>query len=408
MFLIVDIIYLLLLPFLALFACISRLRGHPARRGLLERLGCGNTLKTSNKRVLIHAVSVGEVNAIRTLVQDLHMQEYDVVVCVTTDTGLARGKDLFSDTCVVTRFPLDFSFSMRHFLRRVKPTIIALVELEVWPNMISICQKTSIPVVVINGRLSERSFNRYKFVRPLLKQTFRKLTAIGMQNKIYAERVTQLGGVNVSVQGTMKWDNAVITDAIDGAYELSKDLQIDPMLPLVVIGSSTPEEHELLKEIMPDGIQLLCAPRRPEWFDQAEKTFSPCNRRTQKERCITNYFILDTFGELEKAYALADIVIIGRSFTPLHGSDPTSSIALGKPTVIGPHVHDFEEMVSLLQEQGGIIQCEANELKNNILMLLEDAEKREQLIHAGRKVIASQQGATSRYEQLIMDNTPDA
>jgi len=407
-FVIVDIAYFLALPFLVLFACISRLKGHPRRRDLGARLGVGHSLNPHSKRILLHAVSVGEVNAIRTLVSDLKAIGYDVVICVTTDTGIARANDLYSDSCTVTRFPFDFSFSVRRFLHRIKPTIVALVELEVWPNLIATCAKRQIPVVVINGRLSKRSFTKYKLVKPVLRRTFRQLTAIGMQNEVYANRVRELGAHHVSVVGTMKWDNATLRDFVEGANELADDLHIDRSKPLIVAGSTTPEEHKLCKKILPNGVQLLCAPRRPEWFDDAVKTLSPCNRRTSNTRQQTSHFVLDTIGELDKAYALADIVIIGRSFAPLHGSDPTQSIALGKPTIIGPNVSDFEEMVELLVDGGGLIQCSTQELKGHIQSLLDDDALKERISKAGRKVIASQQGATKRYEDLIVEYTPNA
>ena len=217
-----------------------------------------------------------------------------------------------------------------------------------------------------------------------------------------------LGATNVTVLGTMKWDNAIITDTIDGADSLAKDMHINRTKPLVVAGSTAPEEHVLLKDSVPDGVQLLCAPRRPEWFDDAAKTLSPCNRRKSDQRVQTDYFLLDTIGELDMAFALADIVVIGRSFSPLHGSDPTSSIALGKPTIIGPNVSDFEEMVEILVSGGALIQCKADELKRTIQRLLDNQEERDSMRDAGRAVIKSQQGATNRYEEFIAEHTPHA
>ncbi len=398
-----------MLPFFLLAACISRLKGHPARKGIRGRLGIGDALpQPSKNRVLLHAVSVGEVNAIRSLVLHLQQRGYEIVMCVTTDTGLARARELFSHSCHVTRFPFDFSFAIKRFLKRTQPTIVALVELEVWPNLISTCSASGIPVIVINGRLSERSFKRYKLARFLLQSTFRKLSTIGMQNEVYANRVRQLGATNISVEGTMKWDNASITDTIAGADELATELGIDRKKPLVVAGSTAPAEHELLLQSLPKGVQLLCAPRRPEWFDEAERTFPSCNRRTKSERFDTEYFLLDTFGELDKAYALADIVVIGRSFAPLHGSDPTQSIALGKPTIIGPNVSDFEDMVQLLVEGNGLIQCSQEDLRTHISTLLNDPTRCAEIRDAGRKIIESLQGATKRYEDLIVKHLPHA
>jgi 3-deoxy-D-manno-octulosonic-acid transferase len=401
-------LYILFLPVLLAWTALSRLQGHPPRKGLKERLGYGKTLPTSDKRVLLHAVSVGEVNAIRTLVFNLDKSGYDVVVCVTTDSGIKRAQELFGAKHTVTRFPLDFSFAIKRFLSRIQPSIIALVELEIWPNLISISSQKNIPIVVINGRLSLRSYKRYKLAKCLLRKTFSRIAAIGMQNKEYAMRVRDLGGENVSVQGTMKWDNAILSDFVEGAKEFAAQFGIDTTKQLVVAGSTTPEEHELLLSSIPDNTQLLCAPRRHNWFDEAEQQLAPCNRRTSDVRVKTHLFLLDTIGELDKAYALADIVVIGRSFSPLHGSDPVQSIALGKPTIIGPNASDFKDMVQLLVDGNGLIQCDKTNLSNVIEELLSNKSACKSLVKNGRAIISSQQGATKRYEQLIMDNTPHA
>ncbi|MGY8753826.1 MAG: 3-deoxy-D-manno-octulosonic acid transferase [Phycisphaerales bacterium] len=404
----VNVLYFLSIPLVLIWVALSRLKGHPSRKGWKERLGFGRSLGPSTKRILLHAVSVGEVNAIRTLVHDLQTNGYEIVVSVTTDTGLRRAEELYGSHHTVTRYPLDFAFSVRAFLKRIQPNIIALVELEVWPNFIARCTKKKIPVVIINGRLSERSFNRYSLAKPLMKHTFSSITAIGMQNETYASRVRALGAMHVSVEGTMKWDNAEIVDTIEGADALAIELHINQDAPLVVAGSTTPEEHELFKDCLPEGVQLLVAPRRPEWFDEASKTLHPCNRRTSEMRVTTNHFVLDTIGELDKAYALADVVIIGRSFVPLHGSDPTVSIALGKPTIIGENASDFTDIVNELLKHNGIVQCTKDELASTLGKLLGDKDQQHSLAKQGRIVIQKNQGATKRYEQLIIENTPDA
>lgn len=400
MFLIIDLLYILAMPFLLLSAALRKARGHPLRKGTKGRLGLGDSLPDGD-RVLIHAVSVGEVNAIRDLVATLSKEGHTLVISVTTDTGINRAIELFGKTHPVVRYPLDFSWSVKKFLRRMKPSLIVLVELEVWPNMLRVARKNDIPVIVVNGRLSDRSFKRYKKVRWVLRRTFQQLTVVGMQNENYAQKVSSLGATDVRVLGTMKWDNAIIRDTVSGAKELVDNLGIDMNTPLVVAGSTTPEEHTLLKEALPKHVQLLVAPRRPEWFDDAADTFSPCNRRTQTERMQTRFFVLDTIGELTTAYSLATIVVIGRSFAPLHGSDPTEPIGFGKPTIIGPNVSDFVDIVNAFLQKDAIIQCTAETLKDTIENLLTNNTRCMKLAENGRSVIASHQGATRRYVTLI-------
>ena len=399
--LIVDIIYLLALPVIILFAGISRLKGHPKREGISERLGYGVELDQHPNRVLLHAVSVGEVNAIRKLVALLDERRYEVVLCVTTDTGIRRAKELYGEKHVVTRYPIDFSFAVKRFINRIKPTIIGLVELEVWPNFIHTAKASGIPVVIVNGRLSERSFSRYALIKPFLKGTFKKVSAIGVQTELYAERVRALGGQNVTVEGTMKWDNATMKGSSSDAEALRGALGIDPNKLLIVAGSTAPEEHQLLREACPEDVQLLCAPRRPEWFDEAAKVLAPCNRRSSDQRVDTNFFLLDTIGELNIAYQLADIVVIGRSFAPMHGSDPSQSVALQKPTIIGPNTSDFTDMVEVLVDAKGLLQIDRHALIETLLTLANDEAKRSTLALNGFQKVNDMQGATQRYADLI-------
>lgn len=399
--LIFDIIYLLALPVIILFAGISRLKGHPKREGIRERLGYGEVLEQHPNRVLLHAVSVGEVNAVQKLVALLDERGHEVVLCVTTDTGIKRARELYGEKHTVTRYPIDFSFAVKRFIRRVKPNTIGLVELEVWPNFINVAKAFGIPVVIVNGRLSERSFKRYGLIKPFLKGTFKKVSAIGVQTELYAERVRLIGGQNITVKGTMKWDNATIKVSSNDSEALRATLGIDSNKLLIVAGSTAPEEHQLLRDACPEDIQLLCAPRRPEWFDDAATILTPCNRRSSDERVDTNFFLLDTIGELNIAYQIADIVIIGRSFASMYGSDPSPSVALQKPTIIGPNTSDFEDMVTILTDGNGLLQVQVSELKNTLRELASDKNKRETLAKNGKKIVDEMQGATQRYASLI-------
>src|SRR5262249_14810801 len=144
---------------------------------------------------------------------------------------------------------------------------------------------------------------------------------------------------------------------VEGAEQLGVEMGIDRGKPLVVAGSTAPDEHELLVNAVPEGVQLLCAPRRPEWFDHAAAVLAGCARRSKGERgSSAGRFLLDTIGELRMAYALADIVVVGRSFGNLHGSDMIEPVALGKPTIIGPAVADFQDAVDALLTGDGILQ----------------------------------------------------
>lgn len=363
--------------------------------------------RASGRRcILLHAVSVGEVNAIRLLVDRLldDEQGIDVVVAATTDTGFRRACELYDQRCHVVRFPLDLSRGVRRFLDAVRPDVAAMVELELWPNFTRECRRRGIPLAVINGRLSERSFRGYSRVRPVVAPMFRRVDCAAVQTQEYAARFKALGVDPGSIvrTGTMKWDSAVIADHVDGADRLAEELGIDRSRPLVVAGSTAPEEHALLDSVVPEGVQLLCAPRRPEWFDDAAVALPGCARRSHGDcGSRTDRFLLDTIGELRMAYALADIVVIGRSFGNLHGSDMMEPAALGKPVVVGPATSDFQETVVRLSEGGGIVLSDTDRLAKDLKALLDDPERRGRLAAAARAVIREEQGATERTCDLL-------
>lgn len=369
------------------------------------RLGQGGALPApgAGGRLLIHAVSVGEVNAARGLVDSMAAQG-DVVLCVTTDTGFARAMQLFGQRISVVRYPFDAGFAVQRFLDRVQPTAVALMELELWPNFMQACTARHIPVCVVNGRLSARSFKRYRLARGVLRPMFAQVHQVAAQTQDYADRFVAMGvpADRVSVTGTMKWDTAQVADTVDGAEQLASDLGIDRSRPLVVAGSTAPGEEALLHGAMPEGVQLLCAPRKPEWFDAAAVALSGCARRSRGEcGSETDRFLLDTIGELRKAYALATVVVVGRSFGTLHGSDMMEPVALGKATVIGPRHGDFQDTADKLVQAGGLRVTSAGELVRDLSALLNDATTRGEMVAAGRAVIAREQGATARHAALL-------
>jgi 3-deoxy-D-manno-octulosonic-acid transferase len=365
------------------------------------RFGQGDALpRARGRRILVHAVSVGEVNAIRTLVDRLSSDRTapEVVVCATTDTGFARAREVFAPKHHVVRYPFDASWMVRAFLDRVRPDLVALCELEVWPNFVDECHARGIPVVVVNGRLSARSFRRYALARAIVAPTFRKLRAALVQQQEYAARFFALGvpAGRVFVTGTMKWDTANVADQVPGAAELAAELGIDR--------STAPEEHALLRDAVPPGTQLLCAPRKPEWFDAAAGDLPGCARRSRREQGSgSGRFLLDTIGELRKAYALADVVVIGRSFGSLHGSDPMEPAALGKPITCGPRMGDFRESFEALRDSGALeVAPDSAALTRVLGALVADPAERARRGAAARATVIAHQGATERTSEALL------
>jgi len=364
--------------------------------------------REGRRRILVHAVSVGEVNALRELVP-LLAREAEVVVTASTDTGLARARALFSGDCRVARFPLDASWAVRRFLDAVRPDAAALVELELWPNFLRECARRAVPVAVINGRLSERSLRGYRRIRRWISPSFASLAVAAVQDEAYARRFVAMGVPHARcvVTGSMKFDSARIEDEVAGAAALGAAMGIDPGRPLIVAGSTGPGEEALLRaaceRAFGGGAQLLCAPRKPERFDEAAEALPGCRRRTEPGSGPgAGLFLLDTIGELRQAYSLADVVVVGRSFFGQHGSDPIEPVALGKPVVIGPAVSDFREIVRALEQAGGLVRADRVTLAPVLQELMADPERRRSLGERGRRVIRTLQGASSRHAELLL------
>ena len=385
----------------------------PARFGQCNSVGPADDRPT----LLLHAVSVGEVGAIRLLVDQLERRtDWRIVISVTTDTGTTRARSLFSGHHAVVRYPLDFSPAVHRFLDAVRPNLVGLVELELWPNFIEACRRRRIGVCVLNGRLSVRSFRRYSLVRPIVRPTFARLDAVAVQDQAYRQRFIELGvdPRRVCVLDTMKWDAAQITDRVEGAEELAVAMGLDRSRPLIVAGSTAPGEDELLIRTCPDHAQLMLVPRKPEWFDAAAAAAgnAPIIRRShhpdgsRRTADGQRLFLLDTIGELRKAYALADVVIVGRSFLGLYGSDMIEPIGLGKPTIIGPYHGDFAQMVRALQAGGGL---EVSDSPGPLAAtLLADPQRATALADRGRRVIRTCQGSTGRHAELLASLMPGA
>ena len=382
--------------------------------------------------VLIHGVSVGETNAIRQLVPKLHQRtqgQVRIVIATTTDTGMVQARKLFASPTEATasaeaqpgfdvvRYPLDLTPCVRSFLDTVRPDVVAMVELEVWPNFVSECRRRQVPVCVINGRLSQRSFRGYHLARPFVRPTFARLAAAAVQTREYAERFAALGtpSERIHVLDTMKWDTARITEPgeVAGVDDLARALGIDRAKPIVVAGSTGPGEERMLIDTCPPEAQLIVVPRKPERFDEVAALEprkmvrrTACPDGSVRQPDDTRLFLLDTMGELRKAYALADVVLIGRSYLGLYGSDPLEPIALGKPTGIGPYHSDFADMIEALRLGGGIeVTRQPGDFAAELLV---NQRKAEVLAERGRKVMRARQGATDRHVDLLLSLLPGA
>jgi len=429
--LIVDCCYLLALCAAAPLLAYRALRTGKYRGGWAQRRGYAPTLPPVPRRVWFHAVSVGEVNAARGIIDQWRRQspQTELVVSCTTDTGLARARALFPEL-VVFRYPLDLSRWVRRAMDRVKPTMIVLVELEVWYQFVTQAAARGIPVAVINGRLSATSLRRFRKVGRLVRPMFAALEWVGAQDETYAGRFRQLGvpPERVTVTGSLKWDTAELADAIPGADALAAALGIDRAGRLWVCGSTGPGEEQVVLEAYghllgrhPD-LQLAIIPRKPERFDEVAGHIRAagyaCVRRSEHRdpgrpaawggrRVILG----DTMGELRAFYSLATVVFAGRSLANMGGSDMMEVAALCRPIVVGPHTDNFGDTMDRLRRGGGVLEIGADldspdaagQLAEAVDGLLRDPDAAAGMARNARAVVQANRGATGRTLTRLME-----
>jgi 3-deoxy-D-manno-octulosonic-acid transferase len=383
--------------------------------------------------VMIHAVSLGEINATRELIRRLRQAApapLHFIVSTTTQTGFARGQQLYGDQSDVTlvRFPLDFSWAVSRLLDNARPSVVALMELEIWPNFLRQCRRRGVPVILINGRLTAASFFRYRLVKPLARSMFGQLRRLCAQDAVYAQRFIELGAdpQRVSITGTMKFDTAGVSDQVAGADELAAFAGLTPGHgPIWVCGSTGPGEERIilgqyrkLLERFAD-LRLVISPRKPERFDQAAREIAAagftCLRRSAPggDGGGAPVILGDTMGELRAWYSLADVVLVGRTLVDLgprqHGSDMIEPAALGKPVLVGPYTGNFAEPIAkFLAAEAMVAVADGDELSARLAELLGDRQRAALLGRRARQVVISEQGATDRHVQAILQLLPPA
>ncbi len=404
-----------------------RITRGPSSTPLAEYFGRVPSRPVSAHCVWIHAVSLGEINATRTLVAELQQRAPDTIVALssTTRTGLDRARQLYPQL-ITFRYPLDFSFAVNAVLDRIRPSVIVLMELEVWPNLLHLAQARGIPVIIANGRVTEERTMR-RFRHPLLRwvgrRMFRQLRWVAAQDNTYAARFVELGvpSERVAVIGSIKYDAADTSDRIGGQDELAAAMGLDSAKPLLVCGSTGPGEEELLLtaytrllEHFPT-LQVALIPRKPERFDEVAQLIVQhgyaCLRRSTGAPLLPAgvneprpVALGDTMGELRKFYALATIVFVGRSLVPMGGSDVMEVAGLAKPILVGPHTDNFAEAVSLLLAEGACRPVNSvDTLVAAVSDLLRHDERRQKMGAAGRAAIISRRGATAATVERVLE-----
>ena len=383
--------------------------------------------------VMIHAVSLGEMNATRALVQSLRDARAGMrfVVSATTDTGHARGLELYgnADDVSVIRYPLDFTTAVNRVLDAVRPDVVVLMELEVWPNFVKQCAARGIPVILANARLTEQSFRNYRRGGPIVRAMFRRLTLVCAQDDAYGVRFLQLGVPHhhVVITGTMKFDNANLRGAPPPAgYTKAMRLGVRVGLEQIwVCGSTGPGEEEIVlrayRRLLPrhSRLRLVIVPRHPQRFDEVAQiilahkfehvrwTDAEQEPFVPSEAPIPPVVLVDAMGVLRDFYSVANVVFVGRSLVDLgprqHGSDMIEAAALGKAVVVGPHTGNFADAMMKFRAARAMYEvADEAALEETVGVLLSTPAEVKEIGQRAADVVRREQGATLRHARVIM------
>lgn len=376
-------------------------------------------------RIWFHAVSVGEFNLTLTLLNVLRpllKDKYSFVVSVTTATGYEIAQKKLPPEDGLIYFPAEFYFSMEHVIKVVNPVAAVIMETEIWPNFIWGLAKRRIPVLLANGRLSDNSFHGYGRIKLFVRDVLRNIDRCMMQTPGDARRLLRLGAraETVSCDGNIKFDSVAAYEPAPRDKDLIDELGL-PENYEVLLGAALEKsgrEDGMMLDVFSlvrrehKELALIMVPRHPERGDamaEAVKArgFIP-RRRSLKERFTDpskEVYIVDTIGELKRFYTLCSIAYVGKSmFSPGGGQNMLEPVALGRPTLYGPHTRNFRGIADVLAQRGGSeIAQDAWQLKEKISEILSDHKRAFDLVQRGQAYIRTQQGVTARIADEIVN-----
>lgn len=398
-----------------------------------QRMGAYNHVPKKVKgtqRVWIQAVSVGEVIAALPVLRELRKRspKTEIILSVTTSTGHAtaqeRAKGLYDH---LVYFPIDVPRFALYAMIKVRPDVLAMMETEFWFNVLFNAREFQAKILLLNGRISDRSFGRIAYVKPFYRSLVKFFDRSLVQTETDADRMRSLGAKNVEVFGNTKFDEAGAEEPAVIA-KLQGELPLDGR-PVAVVGSTRSADEEwltvqALAEVAKSvPIQVIHAPRHLEsadgLIDQAAKAFGAdkVGRRSgASSDAPLDYIVLDTFGELSSAYRLGTVAIIGGGFSKLGGQNLIQALAAGLPVLHGKYMHNFRDVTDLADKVGAAFRVElpsgdvskrsaedVRVLASEVLRLMNDESALAKAGAAGRKLVAENQGAGARYAQAIVD-----
>jgi len=397
------------------------LRHGKYRHGLAERLGrLPARLQLPQERqpvIWVHAVSVGEVLAVAGLVEELRrrLPHHRIFVSTTTDTGQALARKRFGETNVFY-FPMDFAFAIRPYIRALRPQMVVIAETEFWPNFLRLVHAAGARIAVVNARISDRSWPRYRQFRTLLRRPLANVDLLLAQTPEDAARLKDIGAIpeRVQVTGNLKFDMPVPAPppVVDS---LRKSLESAGAGPVLVCGSTVEGEESLLLRAFenlrvqhPQAVMIL-APRHPERFPAVAALLEQMSIRFSRrslwsgEPLNAGVLLLDTIGELAALYALADIAFVGGSLVPRGGHNIIEPAQHGVAIVVGNHTENFRDIVRLFQSRDAVRIVGPAELPLVLIDLLANEAERRALGLRAAETMRSQVGATARTADQLQE-----
>ncbi|MCA0313017.1 MAG: 3-deoxy-D-manno-octulosonic acid transferase [Candidatus Melainabacteria bacterium] len=408
-----------------------------ARAGFRQKLGCVPEAIKAKKAKLagclwFHAVSVGEFNAVLPLLKAYHRKHPSepLVVSTTTATGQALAQEKCQGMADVFYFPYDLPFATRPWLDVLKPSLVAIAETEIWPGFTYECSKRNIPMVVVNGRISPRSFKGYHRFRAFFGPVLRSMHTIGVQTEEEANRYRAIAGadMNVKVLGNLKFDGLVPVSS-ERRQELQKLTNIfkavqtdggDTKSSITIVAGSTHEGEESallsfldrvwsLDASLAERIRLIIVPRHPERFEHVAsliKSQGYTVRRYSRSESFSNVakevYLLDAIGKLFEFYSLCDLAFVGGTLAPIGGHNIMEPYAYAVPVLVGPHIEKTRDTANSLLEASALTICQdASSLVDNLIKLIRDLEHSRQLGERGQAVLTASQGAVQHAVGLI-------
>jgi len=420
-----NLLLLLSVLFLVPYYLLRGFRYGKSRRGIRERLGYYSPqqlISLREKKIIwIHAVSVGETRAAKPLVKQLRVKYPDMQILLTnvTETGHAVAmKDSDIDLCLF--FPFDFSWAVRRSIATINPEIIIIVETEIWPNFTQQAHKLDIPLVLVNGRISDRSFPRYRKVKFLLRPILDCFSAFCMQSQTDAERIISLGAPDLRVEntGNLKFDHELIETSAE-QLQLQKGLyRLPEHVAIMVAGSTHDKEEKLLLDAyhqlatqIERKLLLVLIPRHPERKREVQQLLNDsgftCRLRselTPESELLSpgDVLLVDTLGEVLNLYGVADLVFVGGSLVPIGGHNLLEAALVSKPVIFGPHISNFKEIsAKLIRAGAGVKVDNIQGLVRQSVVILNDPVRSRAMGAAGSSLIIENAGTTERTIRLI-------